>query len=103
LLGRYVSALDALGEGHLLLGGEQRHATDGAQIEAQRVEARLHAHVDLHAAQLLQARAQCDLVDLVFVFPLVSVKRVVVVLDRLVLGIDRDERVSASGGLDPGA
>src|SRR4051794_40138190 len=46
-LGDHVAALDALGELDLLLGGQQRHAPDRAQVQAQRVEARLDREVDL--------------------------------------------------------
>ena len=46
LLGGDVAALDPLGEQHLLLGAQQRHAADRAQIQAQRVEARLDREVD---------------------------------------------------------
>ena len=47
LLGGHVAALDALGERHLLVGGEQVHPPDRAQVEPQRVEARLDGQVDL--------------------------------------------------------
>ena len=47
LLGLHVAALDALGERDLLVGGQQRHAADRAQVQAQRVERRLDREVDL--------------------------------------------------------
>ena len=47
LLGGHVAALDALGERRPPVGGEQVHAADRAQVEAQRVEARLDGQVDL--------------------------------------------------------
>jgi hypothetical protein len=47
LLGGHVAALDALGERHLLLGGQQRDAADRPQVEPQRVQRRLDGEVDL--------------------------------------------------------
>ena len=47
LLGEHVAALDALGQRDLLLGRQQLDAADRAQVEAQRVEARLDREVDL--------------------------------------------------------
>ena len=47
LLGAHVAALDPLRETDLLVGREQVHAADRAQVEAQRVEARLDRQVDL--------------------------------------------------------
>src|SRR6185437_14057225 len=75
LLGGDVAALDALGERDLLLSAQQWHAPDRAQVEAQRVEARLDRQVDVRAAQLLQARAQARalvlaLLSLLLVAPL---------------------------------
>ena len=46
-LSAHVALLDALRQIDLLAGGEQRHATDLTQVEAQRVEARLDGQVDL--------------------------------------------------------
>jgi GTP cyclohydrolase I/GTP cyclohydrolase-4 len=43
----HVAALDALGQRHLLLGGQQRHAPDRPQVEPQRVQAGLDREVDL--------------------------------------------------------
>ena len=66
LLGRHVPALDALGEAHLFGGAQQRHAPDRAQVQAQRVEARLRA-LELGGAQLdiVEARPPAQLDDLV--------------------------------------
>ena len=47
LLGLHVAALDAPRQLDLLLGGEQAHAPDRAQVEPQRVERRLDGQVDL--------------------------------------------------------
>ena len=47
LLGDHVAALDALGQADLFVGGEQVHPPDRAQVEPQRVEARLDRQVDL--------------------------------------------------------
>jgi hypothetical protein len=47
LLRDQVAALDALGEADLLVGGEQRHLPDLAQVLAQRVEAGLDVQVEL--------------------------------------------------------
>ena len=47
LLGDHVAALDALGERDLLVGGQQVDAPDRAQVQPQRVEARLDGQVDL--------------------------------------------------------
>ena len=47
LLGRHVAALDALRERDLLLRRQQRDAPDGAQVQTQRVQARLDREVDL--------------------------------------------------------
>jgi hypothetical protein len=47
LLGRDVAALDPLGQFDLLRGAEQIDAADRAQVEAQRVEARLDGEVEL--------------------------------------------------------
>ena len=47
-LGVHVAALDALGQRHLLLGGEQRHLADLAQVHAHRVVGgRLDREVEL--------------------------------------------------------
>jgi len=46
LLGLHVAALDALGERHLLLGGEQGDAADRPQVEPQGVQRRLDREVD---------------------------------------------------------
>ena len=46
-LREHVAALDALGEIDLLIGGEQRHLADLAQIETERVERRLDRQVEL--------------------------------------------------------
>ena len=43
----HVAALDPLREVDLLVGGEQRHLADLAQVEAQRVERRLDGEVEL--------------------------------------------------------
>src|SRR5829696_1544901 len=43
----HFAALDALGEVHLLVGRQQRHLPDLAQVEPQRVEARLDGQVEL--------------------------------------------------------
>ena len=50
LLGGDVAALDALGQRDLLLGAQQRHAADRAQVQPQRVEARLDRQVDVGLA-----------------------------------------------------
>jgi hypothetical protein len=47
LLGLHVATLDAPRQRHLLLGSEQVHLSDRAQIEPQRVEARLDGEVQL--------------------------------------------------------
>ena len=47
LLGGHVAALDALRQRDLLVGGQQVHAADRAQVQPQRVEARLDRQVDL--------------------------------------------------------
>ena len=44
---RHVAALDPLREVDLLVGGQQRHLADLAQVEAQRVERRLDGEVEL--------------------------------------------------------
>ncbi len=49
LLGDHVAALDPLGEVDLLLGRQQADSADRAQVEPQRVEARLDRQVDLRA------------------------------------------------------
>ena len=51
LLGDQVAALDALREGDLALRGEQLHAADRPQVEAQRVKRRLDREVDLRLAR----------------------------------------------------
>ena len=51
LLGDQVAALDPLRERDLALGGEQLDAADRAQVEAQRVQARLDREVDLRLAR----------------------------------------------------
>ena len=59
-LGRHVAALDALGQRDLLLGGQQVHAADRAQVQPQRVEARLDREVDLRLLGRLPAgRRSC--------------------------------------------
>jgi hypothetical protein len=58
LLGRHVAALDALGQQHLLLAVQQRNPPDRAQVQAQRVEARLDRQVELGPLQVLEAGAQ---------------------------------------------
>jgi hypothetical protein len=47
LLGVHVAALDALGERDLEVGGQQRDASDGAQVQPQRVQRRLDRQVEL--------------------------------------------------------
>src|SRR3954454_6487868 len=54
-LSGHVAALDALGEVDLLLRRQERHAPDRAQVEAQRVEARLDREVDLRLLRRLAA------------------------------------------------
>ena len=51
LLGDQVAALDPLGQRDLALGGEQLYAADRAQVEPQRVQARLDREVDLRLAR----------------------------------------------------
>ena len=46
-LRRHVAALDALREADFLVGGEERHLADLAQVEAEAVEARLDGEVEL--------------------------------------------------------
>jgi hypothetical protein len=46
-LGAHVAALDPLGQVDLLVGGQQRHLPDLAQVEPQRVERRLDRQVEL--------------------------------------------------------
>ena len=58
LLGGHVAALDPLGQQHLLLAAQQGHAADRAQVQPQRVEARLDREIDLGALEILEARAQ---------------------------------------------
>jgi predicted ATPase/class 3 adenylate cyclase len=43
----HVAALDPLGEVDLLVGGQERHFPDLTEVEAQRVERRLHGQVEL--------------------------------------------------------
>ena len=49
----HVAALDALGEVDLLVGGEQRHLADLAQVEPERVERRLDREIELRRRLLL--------------------------------------------------
>ena len=49
----HVAALDALGEVDLLVGGEQRHLADLAQVEAEGVERGLDGEVELRRHLLL--------------------------------------------------
>ena len=56
LLGVHVAALDPLRERHLLLGGEQLDLADRAQVQPQRVEARLDRQVELRSPRLARAR-----------------------------------------------
>ena len=56
LLGEHVAALDAAREDHLLLGGEQAHPPDRAQVEPQRIERRLDGQVDLDLLTLVGLR-----------------------------------------------
>ncbi len=61
LLGEHVAALDALGEADLLGSGEQRHLSDRAQVQTQRIEARFDAQIELAAfaaALFVQVGAQ---------------------------------------------
>ena len=55
LLGVQVAALDPLGQRDLALGREQLHAADRAQVEPQRVQARLDREVDLGLARRVRA------------------------------------------------
>src|SRR5712691_7236257 len=55
-LREHVAALDPLRQVHLLVGGQQRHLPDLAEIEAQRVERRLDAQVELRGLLLLRLR-----------------------------------------------
>ena len=57
LLRIHVAPLDELRERDLLIGGEQRHLADLAQVEAQRIERRLHGEVELGNRLLL---LHCD-------------------------------------------
>ena len=52
----HVAALDALGERDLLVGRQERHLADLAQVEAQRVEGRLDRQVELRHLLLLGQR-----------------------------------------------
>src|SRR6266566_8277658 len=52
----HVAALDALGEVDLLIGGQERHLPDLAQVEPQRVERRLDREVELRRLDLLGQR-----------------------------------------------
>jgi hypothetical protein len=52
----HVAALDPLGQVDLLVGGQQRHLADLAQVEPQRVERRLHGQVELRPLLLLGQR-----------------------------------------------
>ena len=49
----HVAALDPLGQVDLLVGGEERHPADLAQVEPQRVERRLDGEVELRRVLLL--------------------------------------------------
>jgi hypothetical protein len=49
----HLAALDPLGQADLLVGGEQRHLADLAQVEPQRVQRRLDGEVQLGALLLL--------------------------------------------------
>jgi len=53
LLRRLVAALDPLGERHLLVGGEERHLPDLAEVEPQGVERGLDGEVQLRCSRLL--------------------------------------------------
>ena len=53
LLRRHVAALDALRERDLLVGGQQRHLPDLAQVEPERVERRLDREVELRGRRRL--------------------------------------------------
>jgi hypothetical protein len=53
-LRRHVTALDALCEVDLLVGGEKRDFADLAQVEAQRVQRRLDAEIELRAFLLFR-------------------------------------------------
>ena len=52
----HVAALDALRERDLLVGGQERHLADLTQVEAERVERRLHGEVELRLDLLLLDR-----------------------------------------------
>src|SRR5829696_4471324 len=54
LLGNQVAALDALGQRDLAVGGEQLDLADRAQVQAQRIEARLDREVDLRRARSIR-------------------------------------------------
>ena len=56
LLRPHVAALDELRERDLLVGGQQRHLPDLAEVEAQRVERRLHREIELRLDLLLLDR-----------------------------------------------
>src|SRR4029078_9012282 len=51
LLGHQVAALDALGQRHLALGGQQLYAGDRAQVEPERIQAGLDREGDLRLAR----------------------------------------------------
>jgi hypothetical protein len=55
-LARHVAALDPLGQRlDLLVGGQQRHLADLAQVEPQRVERRLDREVDVRSDTRIRA------------------------------------------------
>ena len=56
LLRVHVTALDPLRERDLLVGGEERHPADLAQIEPQGVERRLHREIELRRRLLVFER-----------------------------------------------
>ena len=53
LLGEHVAALDAPRQHHLLLSGQEADPPDGAEVEAQRIEAGLDRQVDLDLLALI--------------------------------------------------
>ena len=53
LLRRHVTSLDELRERHLLVGGQERHLPDLAQVQPQRVERRLDREIELRLDLLL--------------------------------------------------
>src|SRR6185437_4507103 len=56
LLREHVAALDPLGQADLLVGGEQRDLADLAQVEPERVEARLDGQVELGRLLAVEGR-----------------------------------------------